>query len=114
MPALCVCLCGEQQQQERMSPRVADAMRRIDRAVFIPNIRDTKVDYYFGLHTTDNPAYLVRCCVQQYQPRRSSSSPSCVKSFADCCASAGRARSHRKPADHLRAAYACHCPGAAS
>ena len=48
-----------------MSPRVADAMRRIDRALFIPNIKDSKVDYYFGLHAQDNPAYLVRCCLLQ-------------------------------------------------
>ena len=53
----------EQQQQERMSLRVADAMRSIDRAAFIPNIKDSKFDNFFGLRATDSPAYLVRCCL---------------------------------------------------
>ena len=48
-----------------MSPRVAEAMRRIDRALFIPKTDRTHVDYYFGLHATDNPAYLVRCCLRR-------------------------------------------------
>ena len=61
---LCLCVY-EQQQAERMSPRVAEAMLRIDRALFIPKTGRTHVDYYFGLHATDNPAYLVRCCLRR-------------------------------------------------
>lgn len=57
-------VCGEQQEQERMSGRVADAMRRIDRKYFVPR-KDTKdprshLEFMFAVPGQCETAYLVR------------------------------------------------------
>lgn len=56
--------CGEQQEQERMSSRVADAMRRIDRKYFVPR-KDTRdprshLEFMFAVPGQCETAYLVR------------------------------------------------------
>ena len=57
-------VCGEQQEQERMRGRVADAMRRIDRKYFVPR-KDTKdprshLEFMFAVPGQCETAYLVR------------------------------------------------------